>query len=395
MRYITRYVLSEMLAVFFVTLTGMTALLLLVVVAQEAVRQGLGPEPVIRLVPYALPNALRFAIPGTILFAACSVFGRMSASNEVMAIKSAGVSPMAMVWPALALSFVISLVAVWLNDLAVSWGRKGAHRVVLQSVEQIAYGMLRTHHSYSTRRFSITVKEVNGRKLVRPLLTFHAAEESPPFVVTAEGAQLRLNLEKNTLSIVMENGVVEWGDKVEGVFPDRYEQEVPLSAASREGEMTEGPSDCALRNIRREIAEQRGEIQRLEQSLAVEAAYPMMTGDFDGLTGDEWVGRRQQLEQAKTRLARLHTEPWRRWANGFSCFFFVLVGAPLAIRLRTADVWSSFGVCFLPILSTYYPLLMCAVDRAKCGELPPYAVWLGNVILCALGCWLLRKTIRH
>ena len=88
-------------------------------------------------------------------------------------------------------------------------------------------------------------------------------------------------------------------------------------------------------------------------------------------------------------------EPWRRWANGFSCFFFVLVGAPLAIRWRSADVWTSFGICFLPILCVYYPLLAFSVDRAKCGVLPPYAVWLGNVVLLVLGGWLLRRVIRY
>ena len=82
MRRITRYVLSELLKVFLVGLRGMTVLLLLAVVAQEAVRQGLGPEPIVRLVPCVLPEALRYAIPATILFAACSVFGRMSASTH-------------------------------------------------------------------------------------------------------------------------------------------------------------------------------------------------------------------------------------------------------------------------------------------------------------------------
>jgi lipopolysaccharide export system permease protein len=395
MRRITRYVLFDLSKVFLVTLTGMTVLLLLVVVAQEAVRQGLGPEPIVRLVPYVLPEALRYAIPATILFAACSVFGRMSSSNEVVAIKALGVSPMAVIWPALALSFVVSLVAVWLNDLAVSWGRRGANRVVLQSVEQIAYGMLRTHHSYSTPELSITARRVDGRKLIRPMLTFHATEDSPPFVLMAKEAELRLNLENDTLSVVMDDGVVEWGDKVEGVLPGPYEYEVPLAAASRKGELSEGPSECALRNIPREKVQQREKIHSLRQSLAVKAAYQMMTGDFAGLTGGEWLTNRHLLRQAEIRLTRFHTEPWRRWANGFSCFFFVLVGAPLAIRLRTADVWSSFGVCFLPILCAYYPLMMYGVDRAKIGALPPYAVWLGNVILLAVGCWLLRKVIRY
>ena len=75
-------------AIFGLTLIGMTSLIVLVGLAHQAVREGLGPLAVARLVPYVLPNALRFSIPGTMLFAACSVYGRMSSSNEVVAIKS-------------------------------------------------------------------------------------------------------------------------------------------------------------------------------------------------------------------------------------------------------------------------------------------------------------------
>lgn len=72
-----------------------------------------------------------------------------------------------------------------------------------------------------------------------------------------------------------------------------------------------------------------------------------------------------------------------------------MIGTPLAIRMRNADLWSSFAVCFLPILIIYYPLLALGVDRAKAGELPPYSVWLGNVILAVAGLWIMRKVMRY
>jgi lipopolysaccharide export system permease protein len=42
--------------------------------------------------------------------------------------------------------------ALWLNDIAVSWGALGIDRVVVQSIEQIAYGKLRTQRAYSNQR---------------------------------------------------------------------------------------------------------------------------------------------------------------------------------------------------------------------------------------------------
>jgi lipopolysaccharide export system permease protein len=73
----------------------------------------------------------------------------------------------------------------------------------------------------------------------------------------------------------------------------------------------------------------------------------------------------------------------------------VLVGAPLAIRLRNADFLTSFFLCFGPILIVFYPLLAFGVDQAKSGDLPPHAVWIGNVVLAAAGAWIMRKVVRY
>ena len=88
MRRITRYIIFEMMKVFLTTLFVMTSIMLLIGLAQRALREGMGPIPVLRLIPFVLPDALRFAIPGTLLFATCSLYGRMSADNEILAVKA-------------------------------------------------------------------------------------------------------------------------------------------------------------------------------------------------------------------------------------------------------------------------------------------------------------------
>jgi lipopolysaccharide export system permease protein len=91
----------------------------------------------------------------------------------------------------------------------------------------------------------------------------------------------------------------------------------------------------------------------------------------------------------------MQTELPRRWANGFSCLCFALVGSGMAIRRKNADMLTSFFLCFLPILLIYYPFLFFGVDRAKAGAINPNAVWLGNIVLVAWGLWLLRRVIRY
>jgi lipopolysaccharide export system permease protein len=394
MHLISRYVLIELIKVFAVTLSGMTLLMILVGVAQEAVLQGLGPEPIVKLVPYVLPDALRFAVPGTILFAACSVYGRMSAANEVVAIRSMGSSPMTVIWPALFLSFLVSLAAVWLNDVAASWGRRGVQEVVVQSVEQIAYGRLRTQKTYSNRNFSINVKQVDGRKLKRVTVVFQNGPDGAVTLIARE-AEMQRDAAKGVLSIVLFDGELDWPGKVRFVF-DKDIREIPLIDATRKGESLHNVTNSPLREMPDHVAKAREEIEQLEQSLAAEAGYQMLAGDFAALNdGEFWRDRDEKLLRARERHYRLRAEPWRRWANGFSCFFFVLVGAPLAIRLKNSDLFTTFGICFLPILIAYYPLMAFGVDRAKSGSMPAYAVWLGNVILMAVGVAMLRKVVRR
>jgi lipopolysaccharide export system permease protein len=395
MRRITRYVLAEFIKLFVVTVVCLTVVMVLAVVAQEAIRQSLGVGAVLRLLPYALPMALLYAVAGTTLFVACSIYGRMSAANEVTAVKSLGISPMSLLTPALLFAFLVSAGVVWLNDFAVSWGRVGLKRVVLESVEQIAYGMLRSNRSYSTNRMKINVKDVVGHQLIRPTLLVYGSADEPPIEVRAESAEINTSPEREALLISFTNGEIERGDKMRMEFQGTERIEIPLTAAAHKAGASSSPSDTPLRRIPAEIEKQRTEISQLQQSLASEAAYQMMTGDFAGFAGEAWQGQEGQLGGAESRLFRLQTEPWRRWANGFSCFAFVLVGAPLAIRLRSSDVWTSFLLCFLPILVVYYPLLAYGVDLAKSGDLPPYCVWMGNLVLVAVGFWMVRRVLRY
>ncbi len=395
MRILTRYVLVELAKVFLISLTGLTMLMIVVGVVREAAMQGLPMAQVVGLIPYILPDALRIAVPVTLLLATTSVYARMSGSNEVVAAKALGISPMVILWPTFVAAFLLSLVTVWLNDLAVSWGRNGARRVVVEAVEEIAYSMLKAHKSYSSQQFAINVKRVEGRRLLRPTLSIEARENSPPMTITAEEAELRSDKEAGVLKVTLRNGTLDVDGRVTVRFPGVYEQEVPLSDASRAKSMSSLPSWQALRIIPREIVEQKQHIQRYECGLAAQAAYQMLCGDFQGLTSQDWEDRAQTRKGLWSHLYRLQTEPHRRWSAGFSCLCFAWVGAPMAVWLRNRDFLTSFFLCFLPILVVYYPLLAYGVDGAKSGTVPPYAVWAGNLLLACVGLWLLRKVIRY
>ncbi len=395
MRILSRYVLFELLKVFLVSVTGMTLFFLLVGVFKEAYLQGLGLKQVFLLIPYVLPQALLFAIPAAVLFGACSVFGRLASGNEVVAVKASGITPMVLLWPAIILAFLLSLAAVWVNDVAVSWGREGMTRVVLESVQEIAYSRLEQQRSYSTRQFSINVSDVDGKKLIHPIITIQDSGDDPPKTITCEEATMESDLEAQTLTLTCFNGSIQVGE-FHAEFPNTEDFKVPLDEASRSGSSgTVSPSNLALHLIPQAKAQQFVRIQTLEEQMAARAAYDMITGDFPGLSGPSWGKDQRQITEARQRLYRLQMEPYRRWANGFSCLCFVLVGAPLAIMMRNSDFLTSFFMCFLPILIFYYPMMAFGVSQAKSGSFPSCGVWAGNLILIGIGVWCIRRVCRY
>ena len=388
-----RYLIRELLASLLLALSALSILMLLVGLAYEAIREGVGLMTILRLIPYALPNALRFAVPAAMLFAVCTVFGKMSSANEFMALKSVGIHPGKLIAPTLVVSLFVSVFAVWLNDVAVSWGRRGVDRIILESVEQIAYGMLRSKGAYSTKTFSIKVRGVEGRQLIAPRISINPSN-GKQVTVKAASAELKVNTDRNTLNILLVDSEIERGNGI-GVWPGEFSYEVPLTVATRKNRSTDGPSNLSLARIRVEIPQQREKIETSRRDLAVVAGQQLLTGDLERLLNKEWNARYANLLVIEGRLHRLRTEPWRRFASGFSCFFFALVGAPYAAWKRTADFSSSFGTCFLPILVVYYPFFLYGVSRAKAGALPPYSVWLANLALALVGYWFIRKMVRN
>jgi lipopolysaccharide export system permease protein len=393
MRILTRYILIELTTAFTVILGSMTVFIFLGLIGKEAVENGLGIGPILRMLPYMLPQAMQFAVPGALLLATTSVYGRVSSSNEIVAVKSLGITPMVMVWPTLTLSCVVSLAAVVLNDVAVSWGRGGVDRVILESLEEIAYGRLRATHNFSTDRLTVHVKRLEGKRLIRPTIQVQSSDGQPPSLITAEAAELRADPDTGSVSIKLYN--------TDGNFhgwsiahPGEFERSFSMEEFTGRTRGSRHPTSYALSELTSAKSEQAKYITRLRGEMAADAGSALLFGRFGDLSQSQWQSRKGEMESAQRHKHRLFTEPYRRWANGFSCLGFALIGAPMAIRRRHGEFWGSFFACFLPILLVYYPMLVGCLDRAKNGVLPPQAVWFGNIVLAAWGVWLLRRVIR-
>jgi lipopolysaccharide export system permease protein len=269
----------------------------------------------------------------------------------------------------------------------------GVQRVFLASIEEVTYGQLRMRHTYNLGKANITVRDVEGHRLIWPTLIVQASGDQPAWTISAEEAELHLLPEEGKLVVRFHNldldGPVRW------INPETQEYVMSLEELTGSGAKSRSPSNYALAEIKPAIREQEELLARIDQSSVAVSAFGMLTGDFDSLSEASWKSQEREKESAEVRLHRLQTEPWRRWANGFSCLCFVLVGVPVSVWLRFSEFIASFFVCFMPILLVYYPLLAVSVDQAKDGVLPPQTVWMGNILLSLAGVWLLRRVNRY
>lgn len=388
MNILTRYVLFDVAKVFCVTLISMTLLLLIYGVARQAVEEGLGFAQIVRLIPYLLPDSLRFTLPGTALFSVSIVYGRLAATNEVVAVKSLGIHPMVLLTPVLVAGVLLSLITVVMYDLAVSWGHRGVQRVVVEAAEEIAYGMLRRHKSMCTDQFTMTVKGVDGRRLIMPTMVFRGSN-SPSLTVTAEEAELRCDSDAGMLTFIIRNGTAT-GKNVRYAFPYE-ERQVPMRGDPK----ANLPSRMPLRALPDAIRKCQAEIDEHDRERTATLACQWLVGEFGSLANVKQLQLFARVRAALyENLYRLRTESYRRWATGFGCFCFMLVGAALAIRRRNSDLLTSFFLCFAPILVVYYPVFIMTIDHAKGGG-APWLIWTGNIVLLVWGLWLVRRVVRY
>ena len=393
---INRLILWDVLKLFLVTTIGLTGLISVGLVGQQLISEGVGWLALIQLLPFICMIALQIAVPATLLFSVCSVFGRISADNEIVALKSVGVSPLKVIRPMMILGLLVSLPSVWINDLAVSWAQPGMEQVVLRSIKEIIYNRLRTRRSYENDKgFTVHVQEVQGDWLIRPTIFCFDEVTGKPTTITAERAQIYKDPDQDQLILEMVNskGETSHSNATRFNIPGSERFNMSLNRASQKGGDSARPSQFAMKQIPDEVDKQLKHNDRITETMAIQISMGLGMGRYNQLSEASLQSMAVQIEENRKRLTRLELEPYRRWSFGFACFFFVWIGVPFAILNKSADYAWTFGMCFIPIMLMYFPLFGLALDRAKDGAWPASTLWIGNAFLFFVGTWLRHRVV--
>ena len=122
MRILRTYVLKEHLSPFFVTMGGLTAVLLIgniIKFMELVISKGVSLFDILRLILYLIPYALSFTVPMACLIAMVLAFGRLSTDYELIAMRASGVAPARLVGPLLTVGLILSAALLIVNDRLV------------------------------------------------------------------------------------------------------------------------------------------------------------------------------------------------------------------------------------------------------------------------------------
>ena len=393
MGVIVRYILRNLGVAFLCGFAAFTFLLVIGGVIMQATSMDMPLIHAVQLIPFIFAKMSSISLPVTLLLAVTTFFGQMSGNNEVIALKALGIPPKAFLVPVFAIAIFISVIGVRINECSVTWGQKGINAVGFYAAEDILIKRLKKNHRFDTPNKQITIL-VSGvdeqRRLIKP--TIISKKESA--TIEAEMAQITIDFSTNILTLTLTNfrvvgegGTFKYASQ-NRTFPIPLDEMIPSVDMNR-------PSNMGLNRISEEKKQTAERMEHQRRIIAVHRTFSASMGSVDDWASPQISRAKAEIRSLQSHYNRLSVEPPRRWATGFCCFFFVWLGAPLAIWMRKTDFFSSFFACFLPILLLFYPLLMFGFEQAKHGTLPPICVWTANAAIGLVGLWFLRQIHRY
>ncbi len=398
-----RMILWELVKVFVMALIGITGILLMAGIIAEATQEGLGPTQILAAIPLLIPSTLPYTIPATTLFACCVTYGRISADNEILAIKASGVNILHEVRPGLYLGLAMTCLTMGLYFNVIPSSHRMLRRMVFDDAEEVLYSMLRKQRSinFAQMPFAMWVEGVEGRRLIDPVIKRRDAQGKTELTARAKEAELHVDMARRKITIDLKAGTATSSDGADNVTFEEVEQvEVDLpdsfgaDADRRARDMTWSEILDKIQEWHKKEAavKEMSPAEAGEKSTSPDATVDIHSTAPDGLN----KLRRQQQDYCQQQITWLNVELLMRPALSAGCLCFILVGCPVGIWFSRSDYLSSFIVCFLPIVFLYYPLLLCGTGMAKDGRMNPFLLlWGANLIMMFIGGVLFWRLLKN
>jgi LPS export ABC transporter permease LptF len=380
MRLLDRYVAREVLG----TSAFAVALLSVVLVLGNVFRQLLDLlvnhnvplEFILSFIGYILPFSLTFTIPWAFLTAVLLVFGKMSAENELIALRSSGVSITRVCLPILGLSLIFVGICLWINvDVApkAQVKMKSALYNIATSNPMAMFSSDKVIDEFPGRK--IFVERNNGPELEN-LLVYELSDEYEPMkVVFAKRGLLETDHEHNQLLLHLMDARLEQRDDQE---PQNL-LKVKQGITARETTFPISLKELYDRN-RKRSGFSAMTVAQLQERLGQERDRKLSTEDA-------------KKEAALRSAAK--TEVSKRFSFAMASFAFGLMGVPLAITAQRKETSIGFMLSLIVAFVYFFFIILADTVRNNPKWHPEFLIWSPNLVFIGLGAWLFWRLSRR
>ncbi len=374
-----------------------------IVFAMKAVSSGYSLGIVIPWLGDSLLYSMYFTTPMSVM-AGCSLsYGKFVADREFTAAVASGISPSRLFLPMTILIIPILLLMMFTQSTLLpelQHRKQDISRFFVKQLENIGDGR-KGQIPLDGEGGVIYWEEIrNGTDLkvvyIEKQLSVKGGaavpsksskDDTPPTKINAKRAKLSVDdsaglirLTLRDVSVVFpvnssatgQRDFLDWDH--ESIEFDQFNVDFPISSRNRR------LNDLPTAELADRLVELEGEIGEIDRSLATLAS----------------VEEKNKEESRKAGLIRAirrgETEIWRRRAMALAVLTFAMIGAPLALLLRTPQKLVPFFFSLLAILGVFYPLTYGGVQLSRATGAPAWITVLsGNYILLAMAVGMILR----
>jgi lipopolysaccharide export system permease protein len=354
-RYISKNVIITMLIGVIVLSVVLVLGNLLKELLDQMINQNLPIAIVLAFMAFVLPFSLTFSIPWGLLTGLLLVFGRMSADNELIALRSNGVSIPRICIPILFITIALGFLCFWINaDVAP----RAAHQMA-ESLFEVA-----TNNPTSLFAADDVVDQFPDRRVY----------------VGAKNGDTLLNLT---------------------IFEIDQHTGIPLKVIfAKSGKLVSDPVNKRLLLKFFDAQFEQRDADDPRNIFKIQHGFVMKEGTFpiplDALYEDNMKGRRLETytlpelsnfikQGAGGQVLQAQVEYHRRFSASLACLAFALVAVPLGITTHRKETSAGFALSLAIAFFYYFFIIVANTLRDTPAAHPLVLIWLPNVIFIALG----------
>jgi lipopolysaccharide export system permease protein len=350
------FVASLVLLVFVVLAAQMLS------ITELIVSRGVKISHVARMMSYLIPEMILFALPASSLIAVTVAFLRLSADNEVTAIKACGVSVYQLVPPVAVLSAGAFCIALFVGLYGVSWGNRSFKNLLFEIAQSRAdLGVKERVFSEPFEGVMFYINEISEQEnLLKNVFVMDRRDKKVTNTIMAQEAMILSRPDRQMISLRFTNGTIFVVDKdlesSRTIEFKTYDLNVDLAdILAGLTERQEKPKEMSIGALIHNLMEQKNK-------------------------GPDYN--------------KMMIELLERTTLPIAVFLMGIIGVPLGTQLRGGGRSAGVGASLVVFL-IYYLCLAGAKSMSEGGAVPPgLGMWIPNAFLgfiCIILFWAARR----